>query len=75
MVFQGRYFSKSPLLSRRCFQDVGVVGLLALVVPHELLVCSFIGVILIARPQFLFGDPEGDPSEVVIPGERMQSVM
>ncbi|KAI0274067.1 hypothetical protein BGY98DRAFT_1099244 [Russula aff. rugulosa BPL654] len=36
--------------------------------------CSFIGVILIARPQFLFGDLKGDPSEVVMPRERMQSV-
>lgn len=41
---------------------------------HRMLVCSFFGVILIARPQFLFGIPKGDPSEVVLPEERLQSV-
>ncbi|KAH9974987.1 hypothetical protein BGW80DRAFT_1225285 [Lactifluus volemus] len=36
--------------------------------------CSFFGVILIARPHFLFGSPKGEPSEVVTPGQRMLSV-
>ncbi|KAI0274065.1 EamA-like transporter family-domain-containing protein [Russula aff. rugulosa BPL654] len=37
-------------------------------------VCSFFGVILIARPPFLFGGPEGVPSEGMTPKDRMQSV-
>ncbi|KAF8495944.1 drug/metabolite transporter superfamily [Russula emetica] len=37
--------------------------------------CSFCGVILIARPQALFGGPQGIPSEeVVTSGQRMISV-
>ncbi|KAF8495942.1 drug/metabolite transporter [Russula emetica] len=36
--------------------------------------CSFFGVILIARPQFLFGGPKGDPSEGMPSKDRMQSV-
>ncbi|KAF8476334.1 hypothetical protein DFH94DRAFT_758614 [Russula ochroleuca] len=36
--------------------------------------CSFFGVILIARPQFLFGSPKGDLSDSVTHGQRMQSV-
>jgi len=41
--------------------------------------CSFLGVVLISRPQFLFGNPQGflDPSEglpAVTPNERMMSV-
>ena len=39
-----------------------------------LLVCSFFGVILIARPQFIFGVPQGDSSEDASPEERMHSV-
>jgi hypothetical protein len=39
-------------------------------------VCSFCGVILIARPQVLFGGPQENPSEEVITsGQRMISVM
>lgn len=37
-------------------------------------VCSFGGVILIARPQVLFGAPLENPSEVVTSGQRMFSV-
>ena len=40
----------------------------------ECLVCSFFGVILIARPQFLFGGSGGDSSDTVTHGQRMQSV-
>ncbi|KAI0247428.1 hypothetical protein BJV78DRAFT_1285545 [Lactifluus subvellereus] len=36
--------------------------------------CNFFGVILIARPPFLFGNPKGNQSEVVTPGQRMLSV-
>ncbi|KAI0247425.1 hypothetical protein BJV78DRAFT_1133292 [Lactifluus subvellereus] len=36
--------------------------------------CNFFGVILIARPSFLFGSPKGNQSEVVTPGQRMLSV-
>lgn len=40
------------------------------------LVCSFGGVILIARPQFIFGGlPANVPSEVDMSGKRMISVM
>ena len=38
-----------------------------------LLVCSFFGVILIARPHFIFGSPKGEPSVVATPGQRMLS--
>jgi hypothetical protein len=41
---------------------------------NEALVCSFSGVMLIARPQFLFDSPKGDPYEVVIPERRALSV-
>ena len=37
--------------------------------------CSLFGVILIARPQFLFGGPPENPSDVVASGKRMISVM
>ncbi|KAI0274071.1 hypothetical protein BGY98DRAFT_1099247 [Russula aff. rugulosa BPL654] len=37
-------------------------------------ICSFGGVILIARPQVLFGAPLENPSEVVTSGQRMFSV-
>ena len=39
-----------------------------------MLVCSFFGVILIARPPFLFGGLKGNQSEVVTPGQRMLSI-
>ena len=39
------------------------------------LVFSFFGVILIARPPFLFGGALEKPSEVVPSGKRMVSVM
>ena len=39
------------------------------------LVFSFLGVILIARPPFLFGGALEKPSEVVPSGKRMISVM
>lgn len=48
--------------------------ILALVSIDKITVCSFLGVILIARPQFLFGDPKGDLSEGIPPEDRMQSV-
>jgi hypothetical protein len=39
------------------------------------LVCSFFGVILIARPRSLFGSRKGELSEVVMPWQRMFSVV
>ena len=48
---------------------------LALIVVDGLLVFSFFGVILIARPPFLFGGALEKPSEVVPSGKRMVSVM
>ncbi|KAI9450016.1 integral membrane protein DUF6 [Lactarius psammicola] len=36
--------------------------------------CSFFGVILIARPQFLFGGPQSDQPMVYTPAQRMISV-
>ncbi|KAH9974986.1 hypothetical protein BGW80DRAFT_1444588 [Lactifluus volemus] len=36
--------------------------------------CSFFGVLLIARPHFLFGSPKGEPFGAVTPWERMLSV-
>ncbi|KAH9974971.1 hypothetical protein BGW80DRAFT_1559449 [Lactifluus volemus] len=37
--------------------------------------CSFFGVILIARPRSLFGSRKGELSEVVVPWQRMFSVV
>jgi len=56
--FSGAIFLKEPFSLRQMFSGL----------------CSFSGVILIARPQFLFGIPKEDPSEVELPEERMQSV-
>ncbi|KAH9051254.1 hypothetical protein EDB87DRAFT_1666781 [Lactarius vividus] len=36
--------------------------------------CSFFGVILIARPQFLFGAPQSDQPRIDTPAQRMLSV-
>ena|ERR1700677_4245246 len=41
---------------------------------YRVSVCSFFGVILIARPQFLFGSPHSDQPMVDTPAERMISV-
>lgn len=41
---------------------------------HEVLVCSFFGVILIARPRFLFGGLPENGMDGVTPGQRMISV-
>ena len=41
---------------------------------YVVLVCSFSGVILIARPQVIFGGSQENPSEVVTSGQRMVSV-
>jgi len=56
--FSGAIFLKEALSSREMLSGL----------------CSFFGVILIARPPFLFGRLEGDPSEGILPKERMQSV-
>lgn len=73
--FSGAIFLKEPISLKGMLSGCRqTFGLLAVIVPHKLPVCSFFGVILIARPQFLFGGPEGNPSEVVMPRERIQSV-
>ena len=38
-------------------------------------VCSFFGVMLIARPPFLFGSPQSDQPMVGTPAQRMISIM
>lgn len=43
-------------------------------VTYEVLVCSFFGVVLIARPRFLFGGLPGNEMDDVTPGQRMISV-
>ncbi len=47
---------------------------LAIICIHVILVCSFSGVILIARPKVIFGGPQENLSEVVTSGQRMISV-
>ena len=39
-----------------------------------ILVCSFFGVLLIARPQFLFGSPHANQADAATPGQRMLSI-
>lgn len=58
--FSGAVFLKEPLSLRELLAGM----------------CSFLGVILIARPPFLFGSPQAfsDPSEVT-PAQRMLSVI
>ncbi|KAH9961745.1 hypothetical protein BC827DRAFT_1131223 [Russula dissimulans] len=55
--FSGSIFLKEPLSLKGVFAGL----------------CSFFGVVLIARPQFIFGSPV-DPSEAVLPEKRMLSV-
>ncbi|KAH9008781.1 hypothetical protein EDB84DRAFT_1549771, partial [Lactarius hengduanensis] len=57
--FSGAVFLKEPLSLREL-----LAGL-----------CSFLGVILIARPQFLFGSPQAFLDPEVTPTQRMLSVM
>ncbi|KAI0247429.1 hypothetical protein BJV78DRAFT_1157203 [Lactifluus subvellereus] len=56
--FSGAIFLKEPLSLKEILAGV----------------YSLFGVILIARPQFLFGGLQTDPSGVVSPGQRMVSV-
>ncbi|KAI9453927.1 drug/metabolite transporter superfamily [Russula earlei] len=56
--FSGAVFLKEPLSLREMLSGL----------------CSFFGVVLIARPQFLFGCPKGDSSKTVTPQQRMLSV-
>jgi len=48
---------------------------LAEIAINKMLVCSFFGVVLISRPQLLFGNPKGVPYKVVTPNQRMLSVV
>ena len=65
----------SPSLSGNSLLGVRVLHSLRDYI-HQETVCSFVGVILIARPQFLFGGLKmlSDPSEIT-PTQRMLSVM
>ena len=75
--FSGPIFLKEPLsltgILAGC-KRAQPSQILAAVANDEMLVCSFFGVILIARPEFLFGSPEGDPFKAVMPEKRMLSV-
>ncbi|KAF8258679.1 hypothetical protein EI94DRAFT_1753927 [Lactarius quietus] len=58
----------------------GLFGAMLLKEPYtikEILagLCSFVGVILVARPQFLFGIPPSEQPMVDTPAERMRSVL
>jgi hypothetical protein len=74
-AFSGAIFLKEALSLKEicaggmCFQAVSAVFAI-----HNVSVCSFFGVILIARPQFLFGTPQSEPSRAVAPGKRTLSV-
>ena len=79
--FSGAVFLEEPLSigevlagCKHLKPTLAVIGI------HQMIVCSFLGVVLISRPQFLFGSSQEflDPSEglpVVTPTERMLSVL
>jgi len=56
--FSGAIFLKEPLSLKEV-----LTGL-----------CSFFGVLLIARPQFLFGSSQADQADAATPGQRMLSI-
>jgi drug/metabolite transporter (DMT)-like permease len=74
--FSGALFLKETLSLKNtfagCMYSYAICGVIAI---HGMLVCSFFGVILIARPPFLFGSPKGSQSEVVTPEQRMLSTL
>lgn len=79
--FSGAVFLKEPLSIREVLAGCTYLKpTLAVVVIHQMIVCSFLGVVFISRPQFLFGSSQEflDPSEglpAVTPTERMLSVL
>jgi len=56
--FSGAFFLREPFSLKQMFSGL----------------CSLFGVVLIARPQFLFGPPKGCQSEPAMPKQRMLSV-
>ena len=74
--FSGVVFLKETLSLKETFAGCMCSKIICTAIAiHGILVCSFFGVILIARPQFLFGSSNGDRSEVVTPGQRILSVV
>jgi hypothetical protein len=73
--FSGAIFLKEPFYLKQMFSGGKHALIYSEIVINNTLVCSFFGVVLIARPQFLFGSPKGDSSEMVMPEQRMLSVM
>jgi EamA-like transporter family len=75
-AFSGAVFLKETLsLKDMCAGCMSSQVISTIFEIHRVLVCSFFGVILIARPPSLFGGPKGELSEVVMPWQRMLSVM
>ena len=73
--FSGAVFLKEALSFQETFSGCMCSYTICTVIAiHGMLVCSFFGVILIARPPFLFGSPSGNQSEVVTPRQRMLSI-
>ena len=70
------FVSQGALLAQGITCRVYACYMLPFISIHQRIVFSFVGVVLIARPQFLFGKPQefSDPSEVT-PTQRMLSVM
>jgi len=71
--FSGAIFLKEPFSLREMFAGCKP-SLLPRLLLTKTLVCSFFGVVLIARPQFLFGNPKGDPFDAVMPEQRLLSI-
>jgi hypothetical protein len=74
-AFQEQYFSRSPSLSKQYLLAVCFLTTLIVIATYAALVSSFFGVLLIARPQSLFGGLQDNLPDAVTSGERMQSVM
>jgi hypothetical protein len=78
--FSGAVFLKESLSIGEVLAGcTHLITTLTVISIHHITVCSFLGVVLISRPQFLFSSPQAflDPSEglpVVTPTQRMLSV-
>jgi drug/metabolite transporter (DMT)-like permease len=79
--FSGAVFLKEPLSIGEVLAGCKhLKPTLTVIVFHQMIVCSFLGVVLISRPQFLFGSSQGflDLSEglaEVTPTGRMMSIL
>jgi hypothetical protein len=75
-AFSGAIFLKETLsLKDMCAGCMSSQVISPVVAIHRVLVCSFFGVILVARPRSLFGSPKGELFEAVMPWQRMLSVV